>query len=200
MSQRVEPRDLLDFFPTPHWSTRALCEWLNNFEQTALRHCWEPACGQGHMVRPLEEYFLDVIDSDVSAYGQREIVDFLFCPPRRSDWVITNPPFRLGEQFALEAINRSVRGCALIVRTAFLESASRYNSLFSKHPPSDILQFVERVPMHKGRLVENGSTATAYCWIVWRKNAPLGTRFHWLPPCRKRLERKEDYAGPEARQ
>lgn len=200
MSQRVEPADSLDFFPTPPWATRALCEWLNYWttEQTALRNCWEPACGQGHMVAPLGEYFLDVIDSDVISYGQREIVDFLNCPPRRVDWIITNPPFRLGEQFAVEAISRSVRGCALIVRTAFLESASRYNGLFSKTPPSDILQFVERVPMHKGRLVENGSTATAYCWIVWRKNAPRGTHFHWLAPCRKWLERAGDYADRSA--
>jgi len=28
MAQRVEPHDSLDFFPTPPWATRALCEWI----------------------------------------------------------------------------------------------------------------------------------------------------------------------------
>jgi hypothetical protein len=48
--------------------------------------------------------------------------------------------------------------------------------------------------MHKGKLSANGSTATAYCWLIWRNNDQSGqTRFDWIPPCRKRLERKEDY-------
>lgn len=196
MSQRVEPADSLDFFPTPPWATRALCEWLNKWagEGTTALSCWEPACGEGHMARPLAEYFSSVVASDVHRYGSGDVADFLFCEAREADWIITNPPFRLGEQFAVTALARARRGCALLVRTAFLESASRYVGLFSKHPPSNILQFVERVPMRKGRLVENGSTATAYCWIVWRKNAPIGTHFHWLAPCRKRLERAGDYA------
>jgi hypothetical protein len=110
-----------------------------------------------------------------------------------ADWIITNPPFRLGEQFARLALELAAAGVALLVRTAFLESAERHASLFARTPPSDILQFVERVPMFKGRLDAKGSTATAYCWLVWRKGAAPGTRFHWLAPCRRRLERAGDY-------
>ena len=57
----------------------------------------------------------------------------------------------------------------------------------------DILQFVERVPMFKGRLDRKGSSATAYCWLVWQAASLGGTRLHWLAPCRKRLERDSDY-------
>ena len=33
-----------------------------------------------------------------------------------------------------------------------------------------------------------------YAWIVWRCNSdPRETRFTWIPPCRKRLERDTDY-------
>lgn len=195
MSQRIEPHDSLDFFPTPLWATRSLCEWLlANGHALALLSCWEPACGQGHMARPLAEYFKSVHASDVHNYGFGSIEDFLFPAPHTADWIITNPPFRLGEQFATTAIDRARSGVALIVRTAFLESVGRYQSLFADTPPSDILQFTERVPMFKGRVDPAGATATAYCWLVWRKGAaPHGTRFHWLPPSRKRLERSGDY-------
>ena len=46
--------------------------------------------------------------------------------------------------------------------------------------------------MHKGKLAPNGSTATAYCWLVWRYGQ-TGTEFGWIAPCRKRLERPGDY-------
>jgi hypothetical protein len=80
----------------------------------------------------------------------------------------------------------------MIVRTAFLEGVGRYNGLFKRNPPSLVLQFAERVVMHKGKLSAKGSTATAYCWLVWVQGE-TDTRFDWIAPCRKRLERAEDY-------
>jgi hypothetical protein len=44
--------------------------------------------------------------------------------------------------------------------------------------------------------VKDGSTATAYCWLVWFKSRPDSTQFHWISPCRKRLERASDYEVP----
>ena len=204
MSQRVEANDSLDFFPTPPWATRALCEWLKDFDRLDRRTCWEPACGDGAMVRPLREYFCQVAASDVRDYGFPDTLvdDFLMPQPATAaDWIITNPPFRLGEQFISLALARADHGVAMLVRTAFLESANRHTKLFSATPPTHILQFTERVPMFKGRLDRHGSTATAYCWLVWRKNlhgAPFArhTLFHWIAPCRKRLERDSDYPQP----
>lgn len=207
MAQRREPADSLDFFPTPPWATRALCEFLDHCcRDTPLEHaaCWEPACGQGDMVRPLREWFLGVHGSDVHDYGvpeQATVQDFLWpskvpgVPGRGPDWIITNPPFRLAGLFALHALTRAREGVALLVRTSFLEGGGRYETLFAPHPPAWILQFCERVPMFTGRLDAKGSSATAYCWVVWRAPFDSGASpaFHWLPPCRKRLERPGDY-------
>ena len=196
MAQRHEPHDSLDFFPTPPWATRALCEWLNDdfVPSTRTQSVWEPACGDGAMSKPLGEYFHHVYASDIFDYGHGRQQDFLL--PNFGMNVITNPPFRLGEQFATTAIMRAKCGVAMLVRTAFLESASRFDGLYSKSPPTNILQFVERVPMFKGRLDQHGSTATSYCWLIWRKSRPpfFQTLFHWIAPCRKRLERNGDYA------
>ena len=198
MQQRSEPHDSLDDFPTPPWATRALCEWLvtRQSQPLDLFTCREPAANRGHMVKPLREYFGEVIASDVHDYGAGfPVEDYLFGPlPEHVHWTITNPPFRLAEQFINRAIESSKQGCAMIVRAAFLEGVGRFERLFSVRPPSHVLQFSERVVMHKGKLSANGSTATAYAWLVWdidNRDAP--TELHWIAPCRKRLERAEDY-------
>ena len=195
MAQRIEPHDSLDFFPTPPWATRALCEELGGGEILRGYTAWEPACGQGDMARPMAEYFRDVYASDVHPYGFGATADFLLCGPHEVDWVITNPPFKLAQEFIAEGLKRARRGVAVLVRTAFLESVGRYNELFRETAPTYVMQFTERVPMHKGKLTATGSTATAYCWLVWDKRRPReGTYFKWIAPCRKRLERPEDYS------
>jgi hypothetical protein len=148
------------------------------------------------MARPLSEYFASVLASDVHDYGVGYWVeDYLFglaSDVALTEWTITNPPFRLAEQFIERALERSEIGVAVILRSAFLESVGRYERLFGQRPPSDVLQFVERVPMVKGRVDPEAASATAYAWLVWRKGV-AGSALHWIPPCRKQLERPGDY-------
>lgn len=197
MQQRREPHDSLDDFPTPPWATRALCEWLiRQGEDLRAFTCREPAANRGHMVRPLAEYFAQVEASDVHDYGAGfPVRDYLFGPVDRVHYTITNPPFQLAEQFIARASESSEFGFAMLVRTAFLESTGRHARLFTVNPPSHVLQFTERVVMHKGRLAPEGSTATSYCWLVWLDGGADGSdcRLEWIAPCRKRLERAGDY-------
>ena len=212
MAQRSEPGDSADDFPTPPWATRAMIEHAFPFhparrglpsKQTVL----EPACGRGYMSRVLEEYFHSVDAIDINNYGSNEVGDFL-----RSDyghfsfdWIITNPPFRLAEDFIYHAMPMACQGVAMLVRTSFIESIGRYHRLFSITPPTMVAQYVERVPMVKGRLDRNASTATSYAWLIWEKDAQYrradvlslagDTKLTWIPPSRKRLERDEDYDG-----
>jgi len=208
--RRVAP-DSLDYFPTPPFATRALCEFLEaqGIELSELV-CWEPACGEGHMVRPLEEYFGDVIATDVHRYGDHhDLFDFTLCAmmghgEEQPDFVITNPPFRLGEEFIAAASAVAKRGFAMLARSAFLEGGERYQRIWSTNPPSFVLQFCERVVMLEGRLVRRGATdpqaedggkaasATAYCWLVWLDGEP-DSRIRWIAPCMERLERPGDY-------
>jgi predicted RNA methylase len=193
MAQRSEPRDSLDDFPTPPWATRALIEHViaRNLSQEV---CLEPACGAGHMSRPLNEYIGSVESQDVFDYGFGSKQDYLsFKTNKKFDWVITNPPFRLAEEFILQALSMSKVGCAFLVRTTFIESVGRYRRLFNIQPPALVAQFVERVPMVKGRLDPKASTATGYCWLVWERGSIDGTKMVWIPPCRKSLEFEEDY-------
>ncbi len=194
-AQRHEPHDSLDFFPTPPWATRAFIRHVLDSSPSAT--AWDPACGAGDMALPLAEYFSSVTASDVHDYGWGHTVrDFLLfdADPPDADWIITNPPFRLGEAFALRALSLARVGVAMLVRTAFLEGIGRYDRLFRPHPPQMVAQFVERVPMVKGRLDQDASTATSYAWLVWsRRHWGELTRFTWIPPCRSELERPDDY-------
>lgn len=192
MQQRKEPHNSLDDYPTPPWATRALCEWLaeRGYVRGVVR---EPAANRGHMVHPLAEYFDKVEPSDIHDYGYGfPQQDYLFGPlPSTVDWTITNPPFRLAQQFIERMIETSRVGCAVIVRSAFMEGIGRYNELFSQ-------PLTERVVMHKGKLTATGSSATAYSWVIWTTSKPkFGTEFGWIPPCRKRLEKSDDYASSD---
>lgn len=200
MQQRAEARDSLDDFPTPPWATRALCElvlirygWHD--EDLAASTVREPACNRGYMARPLAEYFAEVWASDVHDYeAGYPVEDYLFPQTLAvSDFTITNPPFRLAADFIRRALPLTRQGVAMLVRSAFTESVHRYETLFKHTPPAVVAQFVERVPMVKGRYDPDASTATSYCWLLWDQGGTRsGTDYVWIPPCRRKLERAGD--------
>ena len=159
------------------------------------------------MARPLRSYFKQVIASDVHDYGDHQgcVSDFIYpeawpasLARVEADWIITNPPFRLAEQFLQVALRTARVGVAMLLRIAILEGVGRYEALFRRVEtrPLIVAPFAERVPMFKGRLDASGSTATAYCWLVWQTDGgrtSIDTRMVWIPPCRKALERASDY-------
>lgn len=196
MQRRVERNDSLDDFPTPPWATRALIRQLAELGSVMRHHtCREPCANRGYMVRPLEEFFFFVDALDVHDYGSGyRQEDYLFGEDMLEvDWTFMNPPFRLAEQFIAKALRESRVGIAVLVRSSFTESVGRYESLYCKTPPDYVFQYVERVPMVKGRYDPKASTATSYCWLVWLRHGDGDTRLRWIAPCRKQLERREDY-------
>ena len=147
-------------------------------------------------MRGLVPYFRELWATDVYDYGVFPLIDFLipglWPAAKRPDWIITNPPFRLAEQFIDRARAVAGVGCAMLVRSTFLEGVGRYERLFSLIPPTIVAPFAERVPMVKGRCDRAASTATAYSWLVWVHGmAPQPVQ--WIPPCRAKLERDSDY-------
>lgn len=196
MSQRFEGRDSPDDFPTPPWATRALIEHVIGPANVAGMTCLEPAAGRGYMSRPLAEYFGTVDSADAYPYGFAPVRNFLTYPYEAlsHDWVITNPPFRLAEEFVARAMSVAREGVAILARTVFLESVGRYENIFLSHPPTIFAQFCERVPMVKGRVDPKASTATGYAWFVWQKGS-TSSKLTWVPPCRRSLERQQDYTS-----
>jgi hypothetical protein len=177
MADRGTSTDSLDYFPTPPWATRALITYVLPAIDANLDYsmCWEPAAGSGHMAEPLREFFGAVFASDVYDYGRGYAVgsfvgvgsDVSVCP-FQPDWVVTNPPFKLGEEFVRRGLTVARYGVAMLARTAFIESAARY-PIFSPERFAVFAPFAGRVPMVKGRWDPAASSATSYSWFVWTK-------------------------------
>jgi len=146
----------------------------------------------------LEEYAREVIASDVHDYGAGALIgsfvgeglDVIRSQP--CDWIITNPPFNLAEQFLTRALG-DARGVALLVRLSWLETEERYETVFRDRPPNLVAIFSERVPMAKGRWNPKGSTATSYAWLVWN-GSKYGRQSGcvWIPPGQRRRLTKPD--------
>jgi hypothetical protein len=192
----------LDYFPTQPWGGRALLAHvlplLHGGRGLAQKSVWEPACGEGYLSIALREQFGSVQESDVHDYGTgHEVKDFLTATVDVApDWIITNPPFRLATSFVLHACSVARVGVALLMRSTFTEGKGRWGDVYSHRAPRLIAHFVERLPLVKGRVDQRATTATAYSWFVW--TAPFGRRRSmsptvWIPPCRKMLERADDY-------
>ena len=200
MAQRHESKESLDSFPTPPWATRTFLEHiLGGKDSLGKMTCLEPACGEGHMSKVLHEYFRSVDSSDIHDYGYGSVSDFTKSTYQRDsyDWVITNPPFKLAETFIENGLRIARHGVAMLTRTVFIESKGRFERLFSQNPPSSFAQYVERVPMVKGRLDRKASTATGYGWLIWNKDKLGQTVLEWIPPTRKLFELDSDYHDPK---
>jgi hypothetical protein len=166
-----------DFYPTPEWATHALVD-NEEFEGTI----WEPACGDGTMVKVLKQTGCPVEASDLFDRGYGETgIDFLRAN-RVVDNIVTNPPYNSAEGFVRAGIAQSTRKFALLLRLAFLEGANRQKTIFAKTPPTRIWVFSERITFYPAGAVQKGSGTTAYAWFVWDKQATdRKTELKWLP-------------------
>lgn len=166
-----------DFFPTPAWATYALID-NENFEGDI----WECACGNGAMSKVLAEANPKVTSSDLFDRGFGEAGHDFLTSNRRFCNIITNPPYNSAEGFVKSGVKNSEKKFALLLRLAFLEGANRQKTIFTKHPPSRLWIFSERITFYPHGAVQKGTGTTAYAWFVWDKDAPGSTELKWLKP------------------
>lgn len=196
----------LDLFPTPPWATRTLFEVIfPAINYPPISNALEPAAGLGHMSTVIGEYVPRVVASDVHPYGDHltEQRNFITHPPEHSpQWIITNPPFILAEEFLSTALKVATSGIAFLLRLSWLEGAERYNSIWNRTPASLIAPFSERVSMSLGGWDPKAQHATAHAWFIWFRNQETGAWHRHdrytapmmlIPPGQKRaLTRAED--------
>lgn len=166
-----------DFFPTPEWATHALID-----NERFAGSIWEPACGDGSMVRVLEQTGCKVEATDLFDRGYGEAgIDFLKAA-RLVDNIVTNPPYNAAEGFVQAGLAQARRKLALLLRLAFLEGGNRQRTIFASTPPTRVWVFSERITFYPAGAVQKGSGTTAYAWFVWDKEATGGwTELRWLP-------------------
>lgn len=152
---------------------------VEEFTPTVL----EPACGEGHMARAIEECGYEVIASDIVDRGYGAVADFLESAPTAYD-IVTNPPYRLQSEFVEHAMNVLQPGgkLALLLKIQFLESEKR-EDLFARFPPKRIHVFSRRAKTAKNGDFDNvGSAMTCYAWFVWEKGFDGKPTLDWIRP------------------
>lgn len=155
-----------DYYPTPPEVTESL---LNYLELPKGSHIWEPACGEGHMARVISDqgYIVTATDLFYQGYGIGDI-DFLKAQLHSCDWIITNPPFKLAEQFIRRCAYHG-KPFALLLKSQYWHSKSRYQ-LFNEIQPTEILPLTWR-PDFLFKTRGKGSPLMDCIWCVWRGNA-----------------------------
>jgi hypothetical protein len=170
----------LDAYFSPPEATASLL----HIEAKYLPKCiWEPAAGDGAIVRPLREAGLTVIASDIVDYGLEgcTTVDYLKAKSIADvKGIITNPPYKLAMQFAQKAL-REAPYLALLLRTNFLESTARL-PFFQRHQPARIWISSRRLPMmHRhGWQGRRAPSNTCFAWFVWDERSIQKRVIDWF--------------------
>lgn len=149
-------RKASDFYPTPPEVTQALLDFL---KIEAGKRIWEPACGEGHMVEVFETNGYKVRATDLQTG-----TDFLTTESNHSDWIITNPPFSLSEQFIRKCAEYNVP-FALLLKSQYWHAAKRV-ALFSEITPAYVLPLTWR-PDFLFKKRGTGSPLMDVIWCVW---------------------------------
>lgn len=158
-----------DFYATPPKATEALFR-VEEFNGLVM----EPACGNGAMSEVIKRRN-EVVSSDLidRGYGSAG-VDFLRDQTLvKCENVITNPPFRLFQEFAERALLIASEKVALFGKLQALEGQKRATFLETS-PLKSVYVFKKRInPMRNGSPVdENGkrwASTMAFAWFVWEK-------------------------------
>ncbi len=171
-------REKLDFYATDQ---RAIKESLKR--ETFGKHIYEPACGQGHIGKVLEEYGYKVKATDICyrGYGEEREIDFFTVTDNKID-IVTNLPYFCADKFiqhALEISDPTVK-IAMLFRLAFLEGQKRYE-LFKKYPPKRVYVFAKRLSCAKnGKFEKHKSSAIAFAWFLWEVGYTGSTELEWI--------------------
>jgi hypothetical protein len=169
-----EARDEHDFYPTHPIATKALLT-LEPFDGLI----WEPTAGQGHAVKAIHDFGLEVIGTDLVEYEDR--LDFVlsgvdFTTERslavargmQCKNIICLPPFKkhlFDPMFEnmLQFCSESGGKLALFYLTTLFHADKRIKLMKKYGYPSRVYTFAPRVPMAEG--VNTG--AQDYSWYVW---------------------------------
>lgn len=178
-----------DFYATPETSTRAILD-----KEVLEGSIYEPAAGQGHIVKVLKEYYpnneifaTDLVDrGDPFNLGIVGNIDFLQKEYKQGEFdnIITNPPFNMAQEFIEKALAVATKKVIMFAKIQLLEGTER-RKMFDKFPPKTVYVFTKRQnPMRNGSSVdEKGkpwASTMCFAWFVWEKGYKGKPTIEWL--------------------
>jgi hypothetical protein len=171
-----------DLYETPSVAVEALLR----VEQLPYR-IWEPAAGRGAIANVLRAHGHDVVAQDLIDHGvagQLGDRDFLleFEPPPGCDCLVTNPPFKIANEFVAHALELCPR-VVMLLRLAFYESERR-RGILEGRGLARVHVFRKRLPMmHRdlwaGRKANSGMAFAWFCWDRHYSGPTVLNRISW---------------------
>jgi len=170
-----------DYYRTPRRATDALLR-----VEAFPGRVWEPACGDGAISEALIAAGCQVRSTDLVYRGfGTGGVDFL--RPRPVDHptcncVVTNPPFKLTQQFVECALAVSDTKVAILARLLWLEGGKRME-FFQRSPFKGVLVFGKRINVAHGgdpRYADGKGGMVAFAWFLWQHGYTGAPAVGWL--------------------
>ena len=170
---RGTERKQYDFYATP---IDCVENFINNYGIDRIKgNILEPSAGNGNVIQALRQKKVQGIITAVelrdeerdslTRISDKVIIDnFLEWEADKDyDVIIGNPPYTYAREFIEKCFKIANENTVIImlVRTAFLESKSRYE-FWQQHPLSGLYTLSKR-PSFTGK----GSDATSYSWFIW---------------------------------
>lgn len=184
---RVEKkRKKSDFYETPYSITRHLLD-VEDFDFN-LTVC-EPACGNGAITKVLKNYFNfeQITEYDIEK-------DFL-TETQSYDYIITNPPFSIANDFIIKAKTVATKKFAFLLPLSYLHGKTRYDSIFTdKSYGLKTVYVFTRYPMLGESLREDGKYNTGmmvYAWYVFENNYSGKPFIEWIDNNKDVLSKKD---------
>ena len=143
---------------------------------------WECSCGKGHLSEVLKNNGFEVYSSDLVDRGYGDVKDFLEQNEKFDGDILTNPPFKLAEEFIEKSMDILENGNKAIffLKVQFLESKGR-KELFRKYNPKYVIVNSERQQCSKDADFEKyHATTQCYCWFVFEKGYVGDSKLLWI--------------------
>lgn len=176
-----EEREEHDYYATHPRAVELLLQ-----QEKFYNEIWEPACGECHISKVLEDNGYKVYSSDLiyRGYGNTESIDFLKFETDKELKIdiVTNPPYSYAKDFVEKSLDLIQTGCkvAMFLKLQFLEGKSR-KELFKKYPPKVVYVSSARLLCAKnGEFEKYPSSAVAYAWFVWEKGFVGDPIIKWI--------------------
>lgn len=175
-----EEREENDFYATAPLAVEQLLA-----KERFSKKIWEPAAGMKHIANVLEKHGHEVYCTDILARVPGiTIQDFMTCNEPWDGDIITNPPYKMGEDFVEHSMQLISNGhkVAMFLKLTFLETQKR-RELFRRYPPKVVYVASNRLGCAKGgdfKGKNNVSSAVCYCWFIWEKGFKGDPIIRWF--------------------
>jgi len=176
-----------DYYATDPGSTFALFN-VEKFDSTSFL---EPCCGEGHISKIIEYKFknstvdsTDLIDRGYGIGG----IDFLKQEyDKKYDYVITNPPYKLAQEFIEKSLSITNKKVVMFLKIQFLEGIGRYK-MFKNTPLKTVHVFSGRQDPWRNGEPKNPKTGKkwgstmCFAWFVWEHGYEGDPVIKWIHP------------------